>query len=244
MKRILVEAWGFDTSTLTKTGLISQLIGHGCTVKTRGRVGQFKTTDRKQSLVDLLHSKLQVPPPYTSVTAFLETARATSEREGDVAVLAMSAAQPAIPVPPTTKTHSREVTSDSEDEDLDTFLAKKAPPPSTISSGSDSEDCKPLRSILSDIRASRRASASKVQTQVSDDSGEYSTDDGDGEESSSEDTKGVVHIGDKFVLSDDDGGGDVLTVKRIVHGGIVYVEEDDDTCCLSYVRTKVSLYQS
>ena len=46
------------------------------------------------------------------------------------------------------------------------------------------------------------------------------------------------------MLSDEEGGDSTLTVKRIVHGGVVHVEEDDDTCCLSYVRKKVRLYQS
>ena len=83
-----------------------------------------------------------------------------------------------------------------------------------------------------------------MQTEISDDSSDYD-DDVEDEEYSSEDVEDVVHIGDKFVLSGDEGGDDsTLNVKRIVHGGVVYVEEDDDTCCLSYVRRKVSIYQS
>ena len=66
-------------------------------------------------------------------------------------------------------------------------------------------------------------------------------------EKSIQDKKDIVHVGDKFVYSDEEEGDSTLTVRRIchsiTHGDIVYVEEDGESLCLSYVRTKVSKYR-
>ena len=45
--QMLVAAWGFDTSSMTKKELTEQLIAHGCTKKSRGRSGDFKTSDKR-----------------------------------------------------------------------------------------------------------------------------------------------------------------------------------------------------
>ena len=45
-------------------------------------------------MLDLLHSKLQVPPTFVSVIAFLEDAQRRSQAAGDLAVSQMTAVQP------------------------------------------------------------------------------------------------------------------------------------------------------
>ena len=94
-KRIFEEAWGLDTSTLTKTQLVTKLIAHGCTVKVRGHPGDFKHSDSKQKLLNLLHSKMPVPSPHVSLDDFLASVEAKAQAEGDASVLAMASTQSA-----------------------------------------------------------------------------------------------------------------------------------------------------
>ena len=93
--RMLEDAWGIDTSTLTKSELKSKLISNGCVMKNRvNPQGDFKSNDSKQRLTELLHSKLQVPPPHVSVAAFLADVQLRAQDEGDAAVLAMACHTP------------------------------------------------------------------------------------------------------------------------------------------------------
>lgn len=282
-KRIFEEEWGFDPSTLTKTELTSQLLAHECTIATRRRTGDFKTSDKKQSLVDLLYTKLSVPPPHVSMTDFLETVTKMANGEGDAAVRAMAststgagaapARQMRARAPVSTKSVSSDsdkATSDSEDSEdrvIDTVIAKRIgrktrvevrrTTPSSSSESEDSEDKMSLTDILKGLKrkssaCERKDSAlgeteSHVDKNSDRSSWKSDTDssdrDTDDTEESTEDEEGIVNVGDRFVLSDDEEGDSTLTVRRIVHGGIVYVHEDDETCCLSYVRRKVSMYE-
>ena len=235
MKRIMEEAWGFATTTLTKEELKTLLLARGCTISTRRRGGDFKPNAKKQTLVDLLHTKLPVPPPHTSVSDFLMHADERAQAEGTAAVLAMSG-QSATPRPVTTESNV-----------------------SSSSDTSDSESDLPLNVVRSRLRVSRDASVAppqdedlsvadflekaQVDTGTVDESSDSDDGDSDNSQESVKDPEGVVCVGDKFVYSDYDEEGDsTLTVQRIVRGDLVYVEEDDDTLCLSYVRRKVREY--
>ena len=139
------------------------------------------------------------------------------------------------------------------------------------SSTSDSEDCMSLTQVLKNLRsgsttgttvATRSRTMTTVATRTrtrttvvtrphadtgsavinSDGSSWDSDSSSDDAEHSTEDEEGVVNVGDRFVYSDEENGDSTFTVRRIARGGIVYVEEDDETCCLTYVRKKVGLY--
>ena len=225
MSQMLKSAWGLDTSTLTKTDLVQHLQNRGCTIRTRGQAGDFKPTDKRPRLVALLHSKMPVPPPYSSVTAFIKAITVKAKAEGDAAVLSISGTS--------RRSAQTSVAPDSSDD-------------------SDSEDTMPLSSMLTKIHATSRSKQAAVtrarptQTVASPppvmttDTDEDSEENNDSEESD-EDEEGIVSVGDRFVYSDEEEGDSTLTVRRIVRGGIVYVREDDEPLCLSYVRQKVSL---
>ena len=239
MKRILESAWGIDTSKLTKDELQDQLLAHECTISTRRRAGDFKKTDRKQRLVDLLHSKLPIPPTYVSVTAFLADAKEKAQAEGTAAVLAMSGA---------TRPLSRQEVPDPVVFDKD-------------ESSSDTDDDMSLTQIRSNLCRDRRAARAAVNTQESESdncddlciadfvsrdkdavSSEESSD-SDDSEVSTDDADGVVSVGNQFIYSDEENGDTTMTVRSIVRGGLVYVEEDDEPLCLEYVRKKVSVFE-
>ena len=116
---MLKSAWDIDTSTLTKVQLGKILLEHGCTISVRCRPGDFKLSDRRQILVDLLHSKLPVPPPHDSVTTFLVDVKNKAVAEGTAAVLTMSSSpgQPRpSPPPPLPVTDSEESSEDTDSE--------------------------------------------------------------------------------------------------------------------------------
>ena len=92
-KKLLVEAWGFDTFSMTKTQIVEHLQspGIGCTVRNRHNpTGDFQLSSKKSVLLQLLHSKLQVPATYANVDIFIADVQSKSQDAGKRAVLAMS----------------------------------------------------------------------------------------------------------------------------------------------------------
>ena len=92
--RLLVEAWGFDPNSMTKSEIIRQLLDPtcgGCTVKSRKNPsGDIKHTFTKSVLTRILHSKMRVPAPYKDVESFLEYVESASQLVGNQTVLHMS----------------------------------------------------------------------------------------------------------------------------------------------------------
>ena len=233
-KRILEEAWGFDTSALTKVQLIARLIACGCSLKVRGNPGDFKSADSKQTLLDLLHSKMPIPSSHVSLDDFLTDVEAKAQVEGDAAVLAMAVTN-VLTVPRSTQsatTCSPQTPQDvpSDPKRTQAAAAGRVPPPTPHS--------------VSSFPRRTQAAAVDVPPPTSPSSSDKDSDTSNSSEESTEDEEGIVCVGDKFVYSDEDEGDSTLTVQRIVHGGIVFVEEDEDTLCLEYVRKKVIVRRS
>ena len=91
-KRLLVEAWGFDTSSMTKDDLIEKLVDDlGCTVRNKNnRTGDFVRSVSKKNLLSILYSKLQAPVPFTNVDDFIQHVEARSKQAGARAVRSMT----------------------------------------------------------------------------------------------------------------------------------------------------------
>ena len=224
LSRIFKDAWGLDTTTLTKSQLQVQLLSRGCTITKRGTPGDFKSTDSRSSLVALLHTKMPIPATHISVTAFVEDAEVRAQAEGDAAVLAMSV-EGNVVTPPTVPSDN---VSRTRNEVVDDIVSD------------DSEEDVSVSDFLGKTRAGKTAVFATPHMDEVDSSSSEDSDETSENEESDEDDQGIVSLGDKFVYSDDEEGDKTLTVRRIVRGGIVYVEEDDETLCLSYVRKKVS----
>ena len=242
LSRIFKSAWGLDTSVLTKVQLQKQLVSRGCTIATRGTPGDFKLSNSKQILVDLLYTKLSVSPPHISVTAFVEDAKVRAQAEGDAAVLAMAGPRPTVEGNPPISSDSSE---DSEDNmplnDVRRKLRRErhaAKTQAVVVDNDDSDENATVNDFLTNAATPSPPPPTHVD-QVDSSSSEDSDESSDNDESD-EDEHGIVSVGDQFLYSDEEEGDKTLTVRRIVRGGIVYVEEDNDILCLSYVRKKVS----